>query len=284
MNQKKALFVTFTLLSLFLLSGCQKTTKKKVIATDTVTIQMTQSQENALDIAQDENIQKWHITNKRICVVLGYDFNDSETTNNYLYILEQEFGLSNEGGLVDPVIFPDSFKHGTKTYVSDFKEILKNNYKDTDLIGLILLGAPENTHIVLENLQDENELYFPVIALFPQDDILGLESTCDMIVEKSQSVEEASGSNAEESISALVAKAPEILLNAISYLETLDEMRVSFNDIEDNTQTREGILSKPFPTDSDMIQHVARILKGQDFAYYIDPDTGISSFNHFVIK
>ncbi len=267
-------------------TGCvKKQPQKKINPENTLSIEINKSEESAIVPDAEKGLlrQKWHITNKRICVLFGYDFNDSETTNSLLYILQSEFGLDTDGGLIYPLIFPDSFKHGTKTYVSDFKEVLKGTFKDTDLIGLVMLGAPEKTHIVLENLQDENELFFPVFALFPQDDdTFGLEATCDLIVDKQQV--ESSALPVEEGISQLIKEAPEVLVNSIKALVSMDEMKISFKDIETEGETREAILKHAFPTDENMLQHVARILKGHSFKNYKDQDTGISAFNHFVIN
>lgn len=287
MNIKRIIFTSvlaFTAAGAFM--GCAKKQPKKTINPEnTLTLELNKSEESAIVPETEKGLssQKWHITNKRILVLFGYDFNDSETTNSLLYILKNEFGLDADGGLIYPLIFPDSFKHGTKTYVSDFKEVLKSSFKDTDLIGLVLLGAPEKTHIILENLQDENELYYPVFALFPQDDdTFGLEATCDLIVDKQQV--EGTALPVEEGISQLIKEAPEVLVNSIKALISMDDMKISYSDIEMDGEAREAILKHAFPTDETMLQHVARILKGHSFKNYKDQDTGISAFNHFVIN
>lgn len=284
MNRKLTILLLITIIFITSVS-CTKKTRKPLNTEDSIEIEINVSNETSY-ITESFGLktQRWHQTNKRVLVMLGYDFNDAETSNNYLYILKDRFGLDSEGGLIYPVIFPDSFKHGTKSYVSDFKEILKSEFKETDLIGVIILGAPEQTHRVLENLQDEDALYFPVFALFPQDENFGMEATCDLIIDKSQKVTDNQIPDAEEGVNQLVALAPEVLINSIEYFLILNEMNVTTSDRELEGEALEGKIIEGFPQDSSMINHVARILKGHTFSNYIDQDTGISAYNHFVIN
>lgn len=282
-SAKIALFAVSIFCCLTMSTGCKKKQAKKQNTEEQISITLSPSSEIP-EAASGTNLhtQHWHETNKRICVLFGYNFNDDDTVNNYLYVLQKEFGLDSDGGLIYPLIFPASFKHGTNSYASDLKEILKTNFKDTDLIGLIILGAPENTHIALENLQDDNDLVYPIFAFFPQDNNFGLESTCNLIVEKAQNLENENESD-EQNNSAIANAAPDILVNSISYMLILDEMKLSINNIENEGDAVEGVITDVFPADSSMIEHVAQILKGHTFKNYVDHDTGISSFNHFVI-
>ncbi len=207
--------------------------------------------------------QFWHVTNKRICVLFGYDFNDPKIVEEYTAFLSEQFGLDEDGGLIYPLVYPTDFKHGTKGYVNDFLTNLQDDEKD--FCGVVLLGAPEKTHSALAKNQDKwnQEVPYPVIALFPQDEILGIEATCDIVLDKGQSAELTGGIVSEEIESLLIKEAPDVLSKTIKYMLTLD-----------------GSLS----ADSSIQTHISQMLKGYNIHHYIDPETGLQSINHFVLN
>lgn len=212
--------------------------------------------------ALNNNSQKWHITNKKLCVVFGYDFNTPEISSHLLSILSDEFGLSSDGGLIYPLIYPSDFKHGVRGYISDFVNELQND--ENDFIGVVILGAPENTHIALARNQDKwnLEVPYPVIALFPQDEVLGIESTCDIVIEKSQTANIAGDIHQEEIEGQLIAEAPDVLVKTIKYI-----MNLSYS----------------LNRDSKIQSHVIQMLDSNIY-HYTDPETGLQAINHFVIK
>ena len=130
-------------------SGCKK--NHKVEDTNSVELSLNQVEEPAVQMTP----QKWHVTNKRVAVLFGYDFNNPEIKEKLLAQLSENFGLDEDGGLIYPLSYPDDFKHGIKGYASDFTAILLAD--NLDLCGVVLLGAPENTHIALARNQDKWE-------------------------------------------------------------------------------------------------------------------------------
>lgn len=240
------------------LFGSCKNKSNQVIETDSFTLEISRSAESELASSS----QTWHYTNERLCVLFGYGFNDSETVDNMLKPLAAKYGLDKDGGLILPLVFPTDFKHGGRTYVSELTSIL--NSDSVSFVGIVLLGAPENSHVSLARNQDNwnQAVPYPVISLFPQDDVLGLESTCDMVIDNGVSADLSAEPNEEESLQN-VSNAPVILEMTVDYVLALGE---------------------PLPKDNTIYNYAQQMLKGTEVLHYIDPETGLQSINHFVIK
>ncbi len=256
MKKNKIIILTVCALSL-LLGGCKK--KHKDADANSVDLTLNQVEEPALQTAP----QKWHVTNKRVCVLFGYDFNKTEIHDSLLALLKDNFGLDEDGGLIYPVSYPEDFKHGVRGYASDFAALLQS--EELDLAGVVLLGAPENTHTALARNQDkwEQNVPYPVIALFPQDDVLGIESTCDIVVDKGQTAGLDGEVAPEESDGQIHQNAPEIIVETIRYIQLLD-----------GAPERSKALQK----------HMEQMLEGYQFHHYTDPESGLMSINHFVLN
>ena len=246
-----------------ILSGCKKQQKKKTYDADRIELTTDISDETkALSDLMNTN-QKWHLTNKRVAVLFGYDFNNEDVKADLLAVLQENFGLAEEGGLIYPITYPEDFKHGVRGYASDFAAILQSD--ELDLAGVVLLGAPENTHVALARNQDKwnQEVPYPVVALFPQDDVLGIESTCDIVVDKGQTAGLTGEIAPEESDGQIHQNAPEIIVETIKYIQLLD-----------GAPSRSKELQK----------HMEQMLAGFQFHHYTDPESGLLSINHFVLN
>lgn len=257
---KKAVKKTFALvlgLSIFAFLACEQNNNQQ---NDTDSIELLPSDGNIADIVSKP--QSWHITNKRILVLFAYGFNENDTKENLLNLLDEKFGLDSKGGLISPVVYPDDFKHNAKSYANELYSKLQDETKDW--AGVILLGAPENTHSALARNQDawKQEVPYPVIALFPQDDILGLESTCDIVIDKGHAAVLAGEVENEEIDGQLIDEAPEVLCETVEYMVTLDY------SLEKTTA---------------IYAHLLQMLKGRNIRHYVDPETGLQSINHFVL-
>ena len=248
-------FVFMTGLSLSSCSNNSNSSKN----TESFTIEITNGNKEDLTL----KAQTWHITNKKVCVLFGYDFNTPDIVANLTDILSDTFGLAENGGLIEPVVYPNDFKHGAKGYVNDFISVLQDNEKD--YAGVVLLGAPDNTHRALAKNQDkwEENIPYPVIALFPQDEVLGIEATCDIVLDKGQTVELEDSITNEETVSSVIKEAPDIIIRTINYMLAL-----------------EG----PLPADSSVQTHITQMLNGYEIHHYTDPETGLQSINHFVLN
>lgn len=244
-------------------SGCKKQQKKKSYDAESIELTTDISDETKeLSDLLNTN-QKWHLTNKRVVLLFGYDFNNEDVKANLLALLSENFGLAEDGGLIYPITYPEDFKHGVRGYASDFAAFLQSD--DLDLAGIVLLGAPENTHIALARNQDKwnQEVPYPVIALFPQDDVLGIESTCDIVVDKGQTAGLTGEIAPEESDGQIHQNAPEIIIETIKYIQILDGAPSRTNELQ---------------------KHMEQMLEGFQFHHYTDPESGLLSINHFVLN
>ena len=255
---KKSIYFII-IISVIFLAGCRKA-KTPVMEQDSIQLSVSPSSNESV---LDSKTQTWHVTNKRVCVIFGYDFNSPEAVEKFTALLGERYGLEGDGGLIYTLIYPDSFKHGAKGYGSELAAILTGT--DKDLAGIIILGAPENTHSAFAKLQDfwEMGVPYPIYALFPQDDVLGLESTCDFVLDKEQMTDLTGDIAPEETVSEIILEAPEVLTDCIDYMLEM-----------------EG----PFVKDSTLPKHITQMLKNKKIHHYVDPESGIQSINHFVLN
>ena len=257
MNKNKIIFLAFSILALSLLFSCKKTVEEEADSSILQLAVQDSTEENPFEALP----HNWQKTNKRICVIFGYDFNSPEIIESYTELLSENFGLDEEDGLIYTITYPDSFKH-IKSYVSELTSMITESEKD--LIGVIILGAPENTHYALGRIQDYWNMNppYPIFSLFPQDESLGMESTCDFVLDKYISTDITGGKLHDEDISHILLEAPHVLLSVINYMKNLNG---------------------PFAKDSSVQAHVVQMLKGYKIQYFIDPETGLHAINHFVL-
>lgn len=248
--------ILFTSLSL-IFSGCNQ---EEPSADDLTAFELQVS--DAAD--EDLNIKpsKWHVTNKKILVVFGYDFNKPEVVKEIKNALETNFGLEEDGGMISTVVYPDDFRHGQRTYISELTSILNAT---EELSGVVLLGAPENTHIALARHQDfwNQEVPYPIMAVFPQDDVLGLEATCDIVLDKGQSAEITGEIVEDEVESEFSSDSAEMIMDIIRYISLSDGS---------------------FEPNASLKNHIFQMLRNKKLHHYSDPETGLQSINHFVLN
>lgn len=269
-NKNTLILATLMTLAVFIFAGCSKKEETVEISTSTYSHDAEVSKDS-LDFVVNEAtkedlerpMKKWHITPQKICVVLGYDFNTKEKSEEMINMLSEKYGLAEDDGLIYPMVYPDDFTANGRTYYTNLNLTLQNDIPN--LIGVIILGAPENTHIALSRNQDywNSEVPYPIIALFPQDDVLGLESTCSIVLDKGQAANFNGEVLEEETVGAVISEAPEILCQAIDY--TL-------------------ALQGPLPRDKSLSNHVLCMFKNHQVHHYCDPETGLQSINHFVLN
>ena len=257
MNKNKIIFLAFSILCLSLLFSCKKTVEEEADSSILQLAIQDSTEENPFEALP----HNWQKTNKRICLIFGYDFNSQEIIESYTELLSENFGLDEEDGIIYTITYPDSFKH-IKSYVSELTSMITESEKD--LIGVIILGAPENTHYALGRIQDYWNMNppYPIFSLFPQDESLGMESTCDFVLDKYISTDITGGKLHDEDISHILQEAPQVLLSVINYMKNLNG---------------------PFTKDSSVQAHVVQMLKVYKIQYFIDPETGLHAINHFVL-
>ncbi len=266
---KKILITVVGLAICFSFFSCNK--QKKNITEITETPLSLEINDSSWDesFSLDENpkvpyeaIQHWHATNKKILILFGYEYNDQEFISRAIERLSSNFGLFDDGGIVIPVVFPEGFRHKDKAVTVDLFNILDDN--SIDIAGFISLGAPEKTYRALTKLQDkwDGQIPFPVISMFPQDDILGIEDTSTIVINQIQKAENEESLITESEHSG-VEDADLILDKAVAYILKLN-----------------GAPEK----DAALATHVRQMLPGKKIHRYIDSETGLYSINHFVIE
>ena len=165
----KLLFFAFAII----FSGCKEkdVPSIKIASDDSIEIQPRESSSEL-----KENF--WTDENGIVCVLIGYGFNDDDFVKKAINSLEKKFGLTENGGLVLPIVFPDDL-HGR---ISSLRDIIEKN----NVHGIVLLGAPENTHSPLARIKEEWDGNPPynVFSIFPQDDVLGQEFTCNFVIDQ----------------------------------------------------------------------------------------------------
>lgn len=253
------MFILSLLGSLFF-NSCSQKNNQELLDTDYYELSLSTTEPQNIP---DFSTQLWHSTNKKILVFFGYNFNSPEITDRLLSVLEEHYGLAEDGGLILPVFYPDNFKH-LRSFYSELANIIQDdNY---DFSGIITLGAPENTYIALARNQDfwEQNVPYPVFALFPQDNVLGLEATCDIVLDKAQNAQLNGDIVSEEAEVSVIKEAPEILIRAIDYMLFLDSSLLKNKNLSTHLKQ---ILGDSIP-----------------FHHYLDSETGLQSINHFVLN
>lgn len=219
---------------------------------------------------QEEPLQ-WHPEDGYICIVFGYGFNNPEFHEDAIKKLQEKYGLEEDGGIIIPLIYPDSLNGR----ISNIYDIITEHKTK----GVILLGAPENTHRTLTKLraawqepsaaeadgteesQPDGQQPYPIFSFMPQDDILGQESNCDFVLEyeRSSSIEEELNQETE-----LLDKTVEqILIRAVRYIDEHKD---------------------PLPPDDKLHAHVQTIVGDHKIHRYTDSESGLQAINHFVIE
>lgn len=249
---KKKIFYT-SVLFFALLCSCNK---NNVVVNSTNTIQLhVQNAQHSEWIP----VPAWIPSDKKICVVFGYGYNTEEFITEMKKRFEKKYGLAKDGALVYPLVFPDDFKTAGKDRISMLDELLEN----IQLRGLIIIGAPENTHNAVNALkrQYDGHLPFPVFSFFPQDDILGMEYASDFVLEKAQ-VSGVIPDNEEAVV--ITAEVCDVLDNAVHYMSLLDS---------------------PLSADSYLHTYVQTLVgNAGTVVRYVDPESGLQAVNHFVLK
>ncbi|MBQ3824898.1 MAG: hypothetical protein II811_02045 [Spirochaetaceae bacterium] len=197
--------------------------------------------------AQSDSEHSWNLSERKICVIFGYGYNSDEFVSHAVEELSSQYGLAEDGGLIVPLVFPNDFLHAGRARIS----LLKDLVSSFDLDGMIILGAPEATNKALAAIEDDfgGKKSYPVVAFFPQDDMLAMESVCDLVFEKTLDI------SSEEML--LILK------------KTVDYLPACAGSLELRTE----------------IDHAKQMLGDiKTIKRYVDSDTGLTPENHFILE
>ncbi|MBR7064480.1 MAG: hypothetical protein IKI31_04980, partial [Treponema sp.] len=214
------------------------------------------------EVAAFEPTQTWHVGNECICILFGYGYNDKDFVESVSAPLYEKYGKEEDGGLIKILVFPDDFKKGSKSIAAE----LPLHVGTKTPRGVITLGAPENTHFGLAHIQDTlpANLFVPIISFFPQDNVIGIEGTSDIVLDKVQNTNGIEEEIVEpESSQVFVKDVPLFVERSVSYCLSLDV---------------------PLSKNADLLNHLKAIVGNKKIDRYVDPETGLPSVNHFVLQ
>ncbi len=214
-------------------------------------------------------VPSWHPSEKKICILFGYGYNDKAFTEETISALGAKYGLddgTSQGGLILPFVFPDDFRDSRIMRLADKLE-------DVDLAGVITIGAPENTNYALAKIEEEwdNHLPYPVYSFFPQDDVLGIEATSNFVVDRAM---EGTGISSGDSSEGGEEGSEEILQTRIEGMDKILDSAIECMLLSE----------QPLPGNKELMAHVQRIVgPSHTVSRFSDPESGLESINHFVI-
>lgn len=259
---KKKNYPVLLLLIFFAVTGCNK---QKSLSMNLEGAQLiTPAPVTDQDMIALQEVGNYVESQRKIGVLLGYGYNDDAFVEATLEEIHRTLGLAEQGGAVIPYIYPQDFMRGGTARISALSDMLEED----GVHGLVVVGAPEGTHRALAALQNTelDRALYPVISLMPQDDILGIESGSDIVIEYVPASATAEGELVAES-GTYQENVPQLIARSAYYLTLLPAEYFG-----------------GFPQDLDLLSH-ARQLAGSSWVVsrYIDPETGLCPMNHFVI-
>lgn len=197
----------------------------------------------------------------RIGLFFGYGYQTEEEQAPVLAELSEEFGLYSEKGLIVPFTFPDVYYTNKKVSSSFIFDYL-DGY---DLMALIFVGSPDKIHYSLADLQDA-EVDFPVFSIFPQDDVAGTEAGSFLVLDWHASASEE-GDEAFEN----AGFSGDLCSILIPLIHTI------------KTDARSGLHESVSLFSEALTAELKEHLQNLNIRHYVDPETGIKAYNHFVL-
>ena len=251
----KNLLTVSACIFLFLFSGCKKQETKSVPAAENTVARAAKLLNLPSQITES-------LSGKNIFVLLAHNFNDEKSVEDFTKTLDENFGVHSQDtpGLIKILVYPQDFTVSGKVRITSLYTILK----DENPAGLVTLGAPEglcNAIAKLEDTQENSVLPYPVIQLFPQDNILGTEAVSTIVLDYAQTLET---SISEETIFQINFNPEEILINSIEEI-ILERGKILKN--RNLLLTVQNILGSKYKV-----------------ANYIDSETSLQSVNHFIFE
>lgn len=206
----------------------------------------------------------------RIAVLFGHGYTkegaETAERERVIGVLEQQFGLAENDGLILPFIFDSSYINGKAIRLAFISELLAGY----NLSGLIVVAAPERTHAALARLQDSGATY-PVYSVFPQDEPLETEGSSTFVLDFSQTVTVSDDPDGQESLT------PE---EHQGYNGDVAQVLVR---VVQTMKNREKEASEGETVTAQINAIVQSLQKDLPLMPFIDPESGIRAQNHYVI-
>ena len=264
---KKLIIITLAAALFFTFSSCSKNKNKDITPAESAQKPGTTvpQSKTAVKLKHINGATASYISDKTIAVVLGHSYNDEATVSSLTQLLYLNYGLETEetSGLIKVMVYPQDFMVAGKVRLSNLYSVLE----DKKLAGLITIGAPEGLCNAIARLEDKeeandetgNKRTYPVYSFFPQDDILGSESTSDFVLDFLQTAG--------------------ITEEAADY-EPYEVSTLLLNSVQSMINQR-----GPVPQDKNLQAFVQKLAGRQKkIKPYFDSETGLQSVNHFIFE
>lgn len=252
----------------FLFFSCQKEEKVRPPIVD----------EPAPDIAvtaPEAPLPKWLPSDAaHIAIVFGCGYETEELRQPVIDFINDEYGLAENGGLIETYLFPDEYLNGQRIRVAFLTNLLKNK----NLSGVILLGAPDRTYFALSDLV-ESGFSSPVWSIFPviytSDEILGTENSSFFVL--SYQVEEREQADADSSLMKKMTSGEEAFPGEIS-----DVLRPVIQYIRKTSESVDEPFS-PSVAAAYLLKSYSSVFPDCTVSRYVEQLSGIAAQNHYVL-
>lgn len=273
-SMKKLRFLFLTLFCFISLFACNQK-EQDIVAAQEIEIDIEPTSKNI-----QSTIPLWIPGDyPKVVIVFGHGYETEEQQKQVLSVLEENFGLAKNDGLIVPLTFPETYFSNKRVRNAWLREALVGQ----DICAIITLAAPERTHYSLADLQDYG---FPakVYSVFPQDDELGTESGSEFVLNY-------------KSLGARIDESPVYVIdqsktNSNSSVKNFEEESVFKGDITKvlipiikrvKTVNTRAIPETPASFASYLQKSYSEIFLDSTLNPFVDAQTGIKSLNHYVL-
>ncbi len=260
-----ALFALFAIVTVF--SGCKKQERAPIV---------DEPDPDILVQRPDALVPKWLPGDyPHIAVILGAGYETEETSLPVKEYLAEEFGLAEDGGLIETYFFPDEYMNGKRIKVS----FLTDTLKDKNIIGLVLLSAPDRTYYALMDLM-ESGISYPVWSIFPvtynTDEILGTECGSFFVLDYKEYVD----GEASDQDSMLM---DDLVNGAKKYGGNIGDILTPV--IHCIKKTADAVNNPYSPADAAeyLLKAYAEVFSNCTLNRFIEPESSLPALNHYVL-
>ena len=211
-----------------------------------------------------------------VAVILGAGYETEETSAPVMNYLSYEFGLAEDGGLIETYFFPEEYLNGKRIKVS----FLTDTLKDKNIIGLVLLSAPDRTYYALMDLV-ESGISYPVWSVFPvtynTDEILGTECGSFFVLDYKEYV---NGESTEPEDSMLL---DDLVNGSKNYKGNVGDI---LTPVIHYIKKTADVVNNPYsPSDAAeyLLKEYKEIFSNCTLNRFIEPESSLPALNHYVL-
>lgn len=178
--------------------------------------------------------------------------------------------------------YPEDFtKHGIAR-ISDLTELANDKYLST----VILIDPPARTDRYIAQIKESNpEITF--YCLMPTEDILAMEAWCKNVLSfaVNTSIESSEDAETKPIDEENLVRGIKLLTEAAILTQKADSSKESQEYQETSAETKKTVGGAFLPVETFLkLREKVPGTENWEISHYTDPDTGLKSQNHFVIK